>query len=770
MKSFVFIAIILTSLQGRSQIFTESIGTIVGTTAIAVHEAANGFDNDAYTMSGSGDLRATTVSSGYAGASGAGNVFITNIVNKDFQIAGINTTTCNSLSLSFGAYKSSTANMSDLILEYSTDGAVYNAIAFPAQPTGAGTAVWRLVTVSLPVGAENQANLRLRWKNSNTTTQFRLDDVTLNGTCVTNTISTSNVTGGPFTVDCSTTDTGTIDFTSTGTFAVGNIFTAQLSNSAGSFASPINIGTLSGALAENLNPGSSINIIIPAGTATGAAYRIRVISSNPATIGTNNGVDISITNTACLNTITTGAITGSPFGVTCTTPATGSIAFTSSGTFTAGNTYTAQLSNASGSFASPTIIGSLASTANSGSILISIPSGTATGAGYLIRIISTTPSVTGSSSVSFTITLSGGPCALEPPHLTSVIINSCNGLCSEGNNEIVFGTSGGYSFTANTANFDFLYGSSYPGTNYTDVLVSNATRINELNAAAGCGTLFVDAVGGIVPANANWMLVSTTICAEALTWTGLCGLGPIYVVFQNDASWNLIGGNFVNSPAIGDMRYYQTSITTTLGSTFTIDYTTDDSYPDSDGVFAAFDSNGGTATSYGDNNCILTPTVLPTGLINYNGNYINSKSELTWQTASEQNNSHFTLSHSTDGYQFNVIGTVMGAGNSSDIRDYRFIHNFPHPGMNYYKLKSTDYDGKEYSKGIVAIEAEFNFSFYNSITSTIELSYESDIEIFSMDGKLIQSSLNTSSVPFTKSGMFFIYDKKTGISERLFIP
>ena len=552
-------------------------------------------------------------------------------------------------------------------------------------------------------------------------------------------------------------------YTGQSSAAIANLeFRSSLDGFAASIGTPTVGGTnidLSGASYQNILSAITFRLY-----AFGAAAATTTFSINDFTF---NGT------TACgapLNTITTGAISVSPFGVTCSTPATGSIAFTSSGTFIAGNNYVAQLSNASGSFASPTIIGSLTSAANSGSISISIPSATATGAGYLIRIISTTPAIISNSSAAFSINLTGAPCVLEPPHLTSVIINSCNGLCSEGNNEIVFGTSGGYSFTANTANFDFLYGSSYPGLNYTDVLVSNATSINELNTAAGCGTLFVDAVGGIVPANANWMLVSTTICAEALTWTGLCGLGPIYVVFQNDASWNLIGGNFVNSPAIGDMRYYQTSITTTLGSTFTIDYTTDDSYPNSDGVFAAFDSNGGAATSYGDNNCILTPTVLPTGLINYNGNYINSKSQLTWQTASEQNNSHFTLSHSTDGYQFNVIGTVMGAGNSTEIRDYRFIHNYPHPGMNYYKLKSTDYDGKEYSKGIVAIEAEFNFSFYNSVTSTIELSYESDIEIFSMDGKLIQSSLNTSSVPFTKSGMFFIYDKKTGISERLFIP
>ena len=229
-------------------------------------------------------------------------------------------------------------------------------------------------------------------------------------------------------------------------------------------------------------------------------------------------------------------------------------------------------------------------------------------------------------------------------------------------------------------------------------------------------------------------------------------------------------GNFANNPSAPGTRYYKTSITTTLGSTFNIDYTTDGSYQDSDGVFASFDSNGGQATSYGDNNCILTPTVLPTGLLNYYGNYINSKSELTWQTATEQNNSHFTLSHSTDGYEFSEIGTVAGSGNSTELLDYRFIHNFPHPGINYYKLQSTDYDGKVYLKGIVVIGAQFNFSYYNSITSAIELSYESDIEIYTTDGKLIQNEMNTSSIPFTKTGLFFIYDKQTGISERLFIP
>ena len=99
------------------------------------------------------------------------------------------------------------------------------------------------------------------------------------------------------------------------------------------------------------------------------------------------------------NSITTGTITGSPFcaGSTFNVP------FTSSGTFAVGNIYTAQLSSASGSFASPTNIGTLNSTANTGTIPVTIPGGATTGSGYIIRIISSNPALTGSTSLAFSI-------------------------------------------------------------------------------------------------------------------------------------------------------------------------------------------------------------------------------------------------------------------------------------------------------------------------------------------------------------------------------
>ncbi|WP_290842198.1 MopE-related protein [Flavobacterium sp.] len=65
-----------------------------------------------------------------------------------------------------------------------------------------------------------------------------------------------------------------------------------------------------------------------------------------------------------------------------------SVPYTISGNFAANNTFTAQLSNASGSFASPTSIGTLANTNASGTINATIPTGQAAGTGYRIRVIS----------------------------------------------------------------------------------------------------------------------------------------------------------------------------------------------------------------------------------------------------------------------------------------------------------------------------------------------------------------------------------------------
>jgi|GEM_PF-819741 len=81
-----------------------------------------------------------------------------------------------------------------------------------------------------------------------------------------------------------------VPYTIVGIFSSGNIFTAQLSDASGSFASPLDIGVLVSTTS------GIISGTIPLGLPTGAAYRIRVVSSSPVVTGSDNGVDLSISS------------------------------------------------------------------------------------------------------------------------------------------------------------------------------------------------------------------------------------------------------------------------------------------------------------------------------------------------------------------------------------------------------------------------------------------------------------------------------------------
>jgi endonuclease/exonuclease/phosphatase family metal-dependent hydrolase len=160
-------------------VFSENMGIVSGNTFIATHESANGFENDALTMTGSGDVRITTTSTGYATASGGANIFLTNTsAGRNFIISNINTMGLVQLTLSFGIWKSTTGGTgSDLEVSYSTDGVTFTPLAFPPLTSGASWS-YRTANEQLPTAS----NLRIQFKNLQTITQFRIDDVLLKGT------------------------------------------------------------------------------------------------------------------------------------------------------------------------------------------------------------------------------------------------------------------------------------------------------------------------------------------------------------------------------------------------------------------------------------------------------------------------------------------------------------------------------------------------------------------------------------------------------------
>ena len=79
-----------------------------------------------------------------------------------------------------------------------------------------------------------------------------------------------------------------------------NVFTAQLSDSSGSFASPVNIGNVTATTSGN------VTVTIPSNTIPGTHYRIRFTSSSPAVTGGDNGFDIIIEGPAISSIVSSG--------------------------------------------------------------------------------------------------------------------------------------------------------------------------------------------------------------------------------------------------------------------------------------------------------------------------------------------------------------------------------------------------------------------------------------------------------------------------------
>src|SRR4029077_10054898 len=133
---------------------------------------------------------------------------------------------------------------------------------------------------------------------------------------------------------------------------------------------------------------------------------------------------------------------------------------------------------------------------------------------------------------------------------------------------------------------------------------------------------------------------------------------------------------------------------------------------------------------------------LPVTLLDFNAVYNNTENDvnITWSTSSQVNNKLFTVERSLDGTSFSEIADLPGAGTNSQILNYSTIDPNPVPGIDYYRLKQTDYDGSfTYSK-VVPVNVTANNSlvlFPNPVQSDLMVSYyvsaTSNVEIKVID-------------------------------------
>lgn len=366
---------------------------------------------------------------------------------------------------------------------------------------------------------------------------------------------------------------------------------------------------------------------------------------------------------------------------------------------------------------------------------------------------------------SFTTTVSCDTCA----YLAAALINSCDNLpCTEGDNEMLFLNSGNYYVNTNAAGITVNYGSTSPAPNtYADSFTANPNAIDSMNSDAGCAGVFIDASTiNTIPANSTFLILNETVCADAFNWSSMCSAisGNVYVFFSSDVTWTS-AGQFSNSPPASG-RFFRTIL-----EGCTIDYSYDSlNFPSGDGAIAYWNNTGGLATSYGTNGCTIPPTVLPIELTSFSGKSIGTTNLLEWTTSTEINNNFFTIERAEDAIHFNPLGIVDGAKNSNIQLYYNFVDDSPTTGINYYRLKQTDFNGNYAYSSTIAINNVLNdFTIYvNNNILYINLSsvdFIGNITIYDITGrKIIESPINSNLIidlsPFKKG--IYIYQLISG--------
>lgn len=470
-----------------------------------------------------------------------------------------------------------------------------------------------------------------------------------------------------------------------------------------------------------------------------------------AGIGDGAGPDLIVNgSTSCTtpsNTISTGLVSNISFDVECATPldAAGTIDFTSTGTFLGGNVYTAQLSDATGNFATPPDIGTLNTTANSGTINITIPAGPLTGTGYLIRVISDNPVTIGTSSTLITIN-QNAPCPPSLPAVGMIINEWSNG--ATGNQEyyefVVAGDCGQlvdireYILDDNNATFtnpidyDATASGIAPGhfrfTNAAQwgsipvgsvIVIYNAEDPNpDLPADdptdANNDSLYV------VPHTSSLFERCTTLPTSAspdsvyapctYAFAPLNGWGALSLRNSGDAiQVRLPNGSYYHGVSYGGSEMTggpdNLKLFTGSGAGQVGWFNDGDPFDISNWNSGSVAGNQtpGTANNpinaawlllmRDSTNANCPVTVLPVEIAEFLGQNAPEGNILYWSTLSERDADFFLIERSTNGKDWTEIGTVNAVGNSTDLNKYQIIDVSFASEINYYRLKQFDNDG-----------------------------------------------------------------------------
>jgi hypothetical protein len=548
----------------------------------------------------------------------------------------------------------------------------------------------------------------------------------------------------------------TVTGNATGVYDGTNKFIAQLSDAAGNFNFPVNIGSIT-ANPVGVSKAVSINATLPFPLANGTGYRVRVVSSSPSVTASDNGQNIVInkpdlgidqTIKKCLgfNTDISNAFN--------TTGLTKEWSISDPSSVDVG-AYSLTVSNANGCKDTANVIVADFAKPNLGadkSTTISCANGTAD----LTTVYNT-------SGLTAVYTASVANAATVGNY--SMIVTNTDGCKDTANINVLDAStatvpsSGANVKTASRECTDaegwtHYYSDNGTPTDYSDDIRLLSIKKNGNNIGAiGDGTFEVK-VAATAGAGTNHAVVvsSALINADSLFYS----MNRYWNITATAQPTSSVGVRFYyNSQDLTDINGNVSGISPTqllmyklLGgnpdpTTGWVGATSDHFYingttPDINtwvytslgndrhqAEFVVNNFSGGGAGA-------VQMRALPVDFTSFNASVTNSEVQLSWATATEINSKEFEIQRSFDATSFETIGKVKAAGNSNSLRNYLFMdaEAMSLEGRQlFYRIAERDLDGKQLFTNIKSVKIPEGKNkltvVYNPVTNLALLRYQS---------------------------------------------
>jgi hypothetical protein len=146
--------------------------------------------------------------------------------------------------------------------------------------------------------------------------------------------------------------------------------------------------------------------------------------------------------------------------------------------------------------------------------------------------------------------------------------------------------------------------------------------------------------------------------------------------------------------------------------------------------------------------------IIPVELTSFTGSVSGNDINLLWETATEINNSGFSVERKYENSEFSEVAFVPGFGTTTELKSYSFTDQNLNNGVYTYRLKQIDFDGTfNYSGEVevdVTVPAEFRldqnypnpFNPGTKITFSLNVDSKVTLKVFNALGQEVALLIN----------------------------